>query len=41
MLKKPRHPCGYPGYPALTGRQYCPEHQKLVSSHYYRNGRTP
>ena len=41
MPKKPRHPCGYPGCPALTDRQYCPEHQKLVSSHYNRYERDP
>ena len=41
MPKKPRHPCGYSGCPALTDRQYCPEHQKLVSSHYNRYERDP
>lgn len=41
MPKKPRHPCGYSGCPALTDRQYCPEHQKLMSSHYNRYERTP
>ena len=41
MPYKAMKPCGYSGCPALTDRQYCPEHQKLVSSHYNRYGRTP
>ena len=41
MPRKPRHPCGYPGCPELTGRQYCPAHEKVVSSQYNRYGRTP
>ena len=41
MPYKAMKPCGYPGCPALTDRQYCPEHQKLVSSHYNRYERTP
>ena len=41
MPRKPKHPCGYPGCPELTDRQYCPAHQKLVTSQYNRHGRTP
>ena len=41
MPKKPRHPCSYPGCPALTDRQHCPEHQKQMSSHYNRYERDP
>ena len=41
MPRKPRHPCGYPGCPELTERQYCPAHEKIVSSQYNRYGRTP
>ena len=41
MPYKAMKPCGYPGCPALTERQYCPEHQKLVSSHYNRYERDP
>ena len=41
MPRKPRHPCGYPGCPELTERQYCPAHEKVVSSQYNRYGRTP
>ena len=41
MPRKPKHPCGYPGCPELTDRQYCPAHQKLVTSRYNRHGRTP
>ena len=41
MPRKPRHPCGYPGCPELTEQQYCPAHEKVVSSQYNRYGRTP
>ena len=41
MPFKAMKPCGYPGCPALTDRQYCPEHRKLVSSHYNRYERDP
>ena len=41
MPYKAMKPCGYPCCPALTDRQYCPEHQKLVSSHYNRYERDP
>ena len=41
MPRNPKHPCGYPGCPELTDRQYCPAHQKLVTSRYNRHGRTP
>ncbi len=40
MPRKPRHPCGHPGCPALTDGQYCLTHQRVVSSHYNRYGRT-
>lgn len=41
MPKKPHHPCGSPGCPALTDRQYCPEHQKLAAARYNRYERDP
>lgn len=41
MPRKPRHPCGYPNCPELTETQYCPAHQKVMSSRYNRYGRSP
>lgn len=34
MPYKPKHPCSYPGCPALTDRQYCPVHKKLTDALY-------
>ena len=43
MPRKPKHPCSYPGCPALveSGCSYCEEHQKLVNKNYERYERDP
>ena len=41
MPTKPKHPCAYPGCPALTDRRYCEEHEKLTNQQYEKYGRNP
>ena len=41
MPRKPLRACSYPGCPALTDGQYCPEHRKLAAAHYNRYERDP
>lgn len=41
MPTKPKHPCSYPGCPRLTDRQYCPEHESLMSKRYEKYDRDP
>lgn len=41
MPRKPKHPCSYPGCPALTEGRYCEEHQKLTNKQYERYSRDP
>ena len=38
--KEAQAPLRLSGCPELTDRQYCPAHQKLVTSQYNRHGRT-
>ena len=40
MPKKPKHPCGYPGCPNLTDRQYCAEHEKQSRDSYNKYSHT-
>ena len=39
MPWKPKHPCAWPLCPALTDKQYCPEHQKMASGEYKRDAK--
>ena len=43
MPRKPKHPCAYPGCPALVeaGDRYCDEHRKETGRTYERYGRDP
>ena len=41
MPYKPKHPCGYPGCPQLTDKQYCEEHTKVMNKQYERYNRDP
>lgn len=40
MPYKPKKPCGHPGCPQLTDRDYCPEHEAQHRKEYnrYRRG---
>lgn len=41
MPMKPKHPCGYPGCPNLTDRQYCPDHEAMMNKRYEKYDRDP
>ena len=41
MPKRPKRPCGYPGCPRLTERQYCEEHDKIMRRRYDQYVRSP
>lgn len=41
MPRKPKHPCGYPGCPNLTEKQYCEEHASVINKRYERYSRDP
>lgn len=41
MPRKPKHPCGYPGCPNLTEKQYCEEHASVMNRRYERYSRDP
>ena len=41
MPRKPKHPCGYPGYPNLTNEQYCAEHEAKARRQYDKYERSP
>lgn len=34
MSQKPKHPCNYPGCPALTNERYCEKHRKQEQRRY-------
>ena len=41
MPHRPKHPCGYPGCPALTDGRYCEPHQSIMDARYNRYERDP
>lgn len=41
MPRKPKRPCSFPGCPALTEDQHCPEHQCVMDARYNKYERDP
>ena len=41
MPHTPKHPCSFPGCPALTDDRYCPRHQSVIDARYNHNERDP
>lgn len=41
MPRKPKHPCAYPGCPALTDCRYCEAHTKQRNAEYEKYHRDP
>lgn len=41
MPYKPKRPCGHPGCPNLTDKQYCPEHEAQHRRAYNKYERSP
>ena len=41
MPTKPKHPCAWPGCPALTDRRYCAYHEEQENRRYNKYERSP